>query len=80
MAEAATTPERRPLLRPLRSLRQQHTVHREQHSEHGDVTRDIIIGFADGLTVPFALTAGLSSYVLTLHGHGGHYPTRLLVD
>ena len=37
--------------------------HMEQHSEHGDVVRDIIIGFADGLTVPFALTAGLSSYV-----------------
>jgi len=26
-----------------------------------DVTGDIILGFADGLTVPFALTAGLSS-------------------
>jgi hypothetical protein len=38
-------------------------THKEQHSEHGDVVRDIIIGFADGLTVPFALTAGLSSYV-----------------
>jgi hypothetical protein len=36
-------------------------THKEQHSEHGDVVRDIIIGFADGLTVPFALTAGLSS-------------------
>ncbi len=36
-------------------------AHQEQHSEHGDVVRDIIIGFADGLTVPFALTAGLSS-------------------
>ena len=37
--------------------------HREQHTDYGDVIRDIIIGFADGLTVPFALTAGLSSYV-----------------
>ncbi|ATY61366.1 protein CCC1, putative [Cordyceps militaris CM01] len=26
-----------------------------------DILRDVIIGFADGLTVPFALTAGLSS-------------------
>lgn len=26
-----------------------------------DVLRDVIIGFSDGLTVPFALTAGLSS-------------------
>lgn len=33
----------------------------EAHSNAGDVVRDIIIGFADGLTVPFALTAGLSS-------------------
>ncbi|RAO69787.1 uncharacterized protein BHQ10_005799 [Talaromyces amestolkiae] len=36
-------------------------VANESHSDHGDVVRDIIIGFADGLTVPFALTAGLSS-------------------
>ncbi|KAL1980960.1 hypothetical protein VTN96DRAFT_3300 [Rasamsonia emersonii] len=33
----------------------------EQHSSAGDIVRDIIIGFSDGLTVPFALTAGLSS-------------------
>jgi len=37
------------------------TPHYEKHSGHGDVIRDIIIGFSDGLTVPFALTAGLSS-------------------
>ena len=35
---------------------------KEKHSGHGEVVRDVIIGFADGLTVPFALTAGLSSY------------------
>ena len=40
--------------------------HNEHHSQNGDVVRDIFIGFADGLTVPFALTAGLSSYVLSL--------------
>ncbi|RHZ55406.1 VIT1/CCC1 transporter family protein [Aspergillus thermomutatus] len=33
----------------------------EEHSEAGAFVRDVIIGFADGLTVPFALTAGLSS-------------------
>lgn len=33
----------------------------EEHSSTGDIVRDVIIGFADGLTVPFALTAGLSS-------------------
>ncbi|KAI9719768.1 MAG: hypothetical protein M1812_003256 [Candelaria pacifica] len=36
-------------------------THKEEHSKHGEVVHDFIIGFADGLTVPFALTAGLSS-------------------
>jgi hypothetical protein len=35
--------------------------HIEGHTDYGDIIRDVIIGFADGLTVPFALTAGLSS-------------------
>ena len=35
--------------------------HRERHTRHRESVRDCIIGFADGLTVPFALTAGLSS-------------------
>lgn len=36
--------------------------HAEPHSNgNNDLIRDITIGFADGLTVPFALTAGLSS-------------------
>lgn len=35
--------------------------HSESHSNNGSLIRDITIGFADGLTVPFALTAGLSS-------------------
>ncbi len=35
--------------------------HQEKHLGNGDIVRDVIIGFADGLTVPFALTAGLSS-------------------
>lgn len=39
---------------------------KEHSNDNGDVIRDAIIGFADGLTVPFALTAGLSSYVQTL--------------
>ncbi|BGP00842.1 Protein CCC1 [Rhodotorula toruloides] len=33
----------------------------ERHLIDPDVVKDIIIGLADGLTVPFALTAGLSS-------------------
>lgn len=34
--------------------------HTENHFTAGDVVRDIIIGVSDGLTVPFALAAGLS--------------------
>jgi VIT1/CCC1 family predicted Fe2+/Mn2+ transporter len=39
------------------------TPHIEQHFTAGDVVRDIVIGMADGLTVPFALAAGLSGAV-----------------
>ena len=35
--------------------------HIEHHKNHSDVLGNAIIGFADGLTVPFALTAGLSA-------------------
>lgn len=38
-----------------------YTKHSEPHSKVGDFMRDAILGFADGLTVPFALTAGLSA-------------------
>lgn len=34
--------------------------HKEKHFTAGDVVRDVIIGVSDGLTVPFALAAGLS--------------------
>uniref|UniRef100_A0A2P2JB66 Vacuolar iron transporter n=2 Tax=Rhizophora mucronata TaxID=61149 RepID=A0A2P2JB66_RHIMU len=34
--------------------------HKETHFTAGEVVRDIIIGVSDGLTVPFALAAGLS--------------------
>jgi len=53
--------ERRPAPKRSRSSRLPVPHHKERHSDHGEVIRDIIIGFADGLTVPFALTAGLSS-------------------
>ncbi|MBI1227033.1 MAG: iron transporter [Bacteroidetes bacterium] len=35
-------------------------MHQEKHFQSSDLVRDIIIGMADGLTVPFALAAGLS--------------------
>jgi len=37
------------------------TLHIERHFTASDVVRDVVIGMADGLTVPFALAAGLSS-------------------
>lgn len=39
------------------------TEHVEKHFMAPDVIRDIVIGMADGLTVPFALAAGLSGTV-----------------
>lgn len=43
------------------------TRHIEQHFTAGETIRDIVIGMSDGLTVPFALAAGLSSAVHTTH-------------
>jgi len=39
------------------------TRHVERHFTSGDLVRDIVIGMSDGLTVPFALAAGLSGAV-----------------
>ena len=39
--------------------------HHEEHFESPAFVRDIVIGMADGLTVPFALAAGLSGAVDT---------------
>ncbi len=39
------------------------TPHIEKHFTSGEIVRDIVIGMADGLTVPFALAAGLSGAV-----------------
>jgi VIT1/CCC1 family predicted Fe2+/Mn2+ transporter len=39
------------------------TRHTERHFTAGDVVRDVVIGMSDGLTVPFALAAGLSGAV-----------------
>lgn len=46
------------------------TPHIEKHFTAGEVVRDIVIGMSDGLTVPFALAAGLS---------GANISTRLIV-
>jgi VIT1/CCC1 family predicted Fe2+/Mn2+ transporter len=44
-----------------------HTPHMEQHFEASDAVRDVVIGMSDGLTVPFALAAGLSGTVTDTH-------------
>jgi len=41
------------------------TPHVEKHFTAGSTVRDIVIGMSDGLTVPFALAAGLSGAVAT---------------
>lgn len=38
-------------------------AHKEKHFRSSDTVRDIIIGMADGLTVPFALAAGLTGVI-----------------
>jgi len=38
-------------------------MHQEQHVTSSETIRDIVIGMSDGLTVPFALAAGLSGAV-----------------
>lgn len=40
-----------------------HDEHVEHHFTASDLIRDIVIGMSDGLTVPFALAAGLSGSV-----------------
>ena len=39
------------------------TPHTERHFTASDVVRDIVIGMSDGLTVPFALAAGLTGAI-----------------
>ena len=43
------------------------TPHVEQHFTGSEFVRDVVIGMADGLTVPFALAAGLTAAVTSSH-------------
>ncbi|MBC7587003.1 MAG: VIT1/CCC1 transporter family protein [Chitinophagaceae bacterium] len=43
-----------------------HLHHHEEHLQSSDLLKDIVIGMSDGLTVPFALAAGISGAV---HGN-----------
>jgi len=40
-----------------------HLHHHEDHLTSSDILKDVVIGMSDGLTVPFALAAGLSGAV-----------------
>jgi vacuolar iron transporter family protein len=42
-------------------------AHQEKHFESTALVRDVVIGMSDGLTVPFALAAGLSGAVNSSH-------------
>src|ERR1700684_4103574 len=44
-----------------------HSPHIEGHFYSSETVRDIVIGLSDGLTVPFALAAGLSGAVASSH-------------
>lgn len=41
--------------------------HVEEHFSGSDIVRDVVIGMADGLTVPFALAAGISGALTSSH-------------
>ena len=45
--------------------------HDEEHFTSSELIKDIVIGMADGLTVPFALAAGLSGAVNSNDGLAG---------
>src|SRR3954451_22057358 len=41
--------------------------HVEEHFSGSDIVRDVVIGMSDGLTVPFALAAGISGALTSSH-------------
>lgn len=43
------------------------TPHLEKHFTAGEAVRDVVIGMSDGLTVPFALAAGLTGAIASSH-------------
>ncbi len=48
-------------------MKDTHLHHNEDHLKSSDMLTDIVIGMSDGLTVPFALAAGLSGAVDSTH-------------
>jgi predicted membrane protein (TIGR00267 family) len=56
----------RPLAQP-RLRKPPRRTHNEHHFDASDAVRDVIIGMSDGLTVPFALAAGISGAIAASH-------------
>lgn len=53
---------------PLPRLRKPpRRTHNEHHFDASDAVRDVIIGMSDGLTVPFALAAGITGAIASSH-------------
>jgi vacuolar iron transporter family protein len=44
-----------------------HPEHAEKHFTASDTVRDVVVGMSDGLTVPFALAAGISGAIAMSH-------------
>jgi VIT1/CCC1 family predicted Fe2+/Mn2+ transporter len=52
-----------PTFNSYKNILETHFHHEEQHLQGSEVIRDVVIGMSDGLTVPFALAAGLSGAI-----------------
>ena len=61
MAEQSLPKSRTTVRKPPRR------AHPEKHFDSSDAVRDVIIGMSDGLTVPFALAAGISGAIAASH-------------
>src|SRR5690349_11793196 len=55
------------ILPHLKTNKMDTSHHHEEHLKSSDLLRDVVIGMSDGLTVPFALAAGLSGAVSSTH-------------
>lgn len=44
-----------------------HPEHSERHFTANETVRDVVVGNSDGLTVPFALAAGISGAIAVSH-------------
>ena len=51
--------------------------HVEKHFTGGETVHDVVIGMADGLTVPFALAAGISGAIASIPGKSGSIQSKM---